>query len=755
MKYLLYKVQNIENIISKHSSIIVLAICILINLYIYNQFWQELSFDRSSVNAVHGEITAIEWYTEGVYQNIIGGKNPFAESKGLFHPFGTNFVSAEAGFGFYFIFTRPFLSTHQSLYVLAALSIVAANIGMYLLLRHLKVSRSVSLLIGLMFGYMTFIQPRMGHLTYLTIYVFPWFYLSGLKMLFVQNKLIKTICSILTAFFFTMALYHNMYYFVMLVLSLGLFIVYYLLKDRKLLLKIIKDNLLFLALFIVFFFILISPWLIMYIETQIFEDLPKVEGWSGAIEFSSDLFGYIFPSVYSKYLGAIKQKVAMELQFMRGVFENFSYVGITIIFSAFTYFFWMIRKKEKAFRKKYQALLFVVLSFWTLTLGPFLHIAGRWCAKPLPGVCISIPLPYVIFHYIPFMNNIRSPGRIMAGLLFFAYLLSGLIIEQILKNRSKAFQYLVVSLLSLIFIIDHQFNSSPPSPRELPTQIYEIIRQDHDIVSVYEMPSVMRDGFVYFGDLSSLDFFLTQPRHGKPTLAGYAGRFPGYKTSYYLNDPFLGYFGRLMDKSLDKNPRIDPNDPLDFTEIDLVGAKQSVDFLDIKYIVLNNNKPYAKNAAKHLVDLGYEKDMSEGSYDLWINNSLSDIEILSLQMDRPMFRNMLGMGWSKQENGFIWSGKRSSVLVKVNNPRIMTLELVLESFYINQDLDIYLNKQFVETIHIATSMDSYSVELPELQTGINTMHYIFDNSYRPKDILAGNQDQRQLSAKFKHIELKD
>ena len=302
MKLLLSKIKYIEYNVSKYSSIIVFTICILINLYIYNQFWQELSFDRSSVNAVHGEVMAIEWYTEGVYQNIIAGKNPFAETNSLFYPFGTNFVSAEAGFGFFFIFTRPFLSTHQSLYVLAALSIVAANMGMYLLLRHLKVSRAVSLLTGLMFGYMTFIQPRMGHLTYLTVYVFPWFYLSGLKMLFVQNKLIKTTFALLTAFFFTMALYNNMYYFVMLVLSVGLFFFYYLLRDRTILFKTIKDNLIYLLILLGFVLIMMSPWLVVYLETQKFEDLPKVEGWSGAIEFSSDLFGYIFPSGYSKYL---------------------------------------------------------------------------------------------------------------------------------------------------------------------------------------------------------------------------------------------------------------------------------------------------------------------------------------------------------------------------------------------------------------------------------------------------------------------
>ena len=732
MKCLLNKNSWFFQSISKYSLGIILLIYLAINIHIYKTFWQELIFDRSSINAVHGEVLATEWYLEGVYQNVINGKNPFATTQNLFYPFGTNFVSTESGNALYFLLIRPFLSTHQSLYLISALSIVAANLGMYLLMRLLKVSKPISFFIGLFFGYMTFLQPRMGHLTYFSIYVFPWFYYSSFRL--INDKIIwkKIIFAALTGFFLVMSLYHNLYYFVMLILSVGLIAAYLIIKERKILIEAFKKNYLYLAVSLLSSLFALSPWLIVFKQAQQFEILPKADGWSGAIEYSSDLFGYFFPSTYSKYLGKYTDLISLKLEFIRGVFENFSYLGIIIIFCSAIYFYWMIFKKEVDFRKKYSGLLVIILSFWLLTLGPFLHLAGRWCAKPLPGICIAIPMPFTIFHYLPFMNNIRSPGRLTVGLIFFAYILSGLIIDKIFKKRSKLNRYLIIGGLLTIFIIDHQFIYSPATPSELPNKIYEVIQSDQDFSTVYQIPSIMRDGFIYFGDLSSLDFFTAQKKYNKPTLAGYAGRFPGYKTTYYMNDPFLGYFGRLMDVSLSKNPRIDPNDTRDWTKIMLPEAKKSVDFLDIKYVVIDNGKPYSTQAMKDLTNLGFSEQMTEGKYSLWVLENKINDEYLSVDFNQLMHSRHLGIGWMNHDNQTGWADKQNSLLFNVREIRELSLEFEATSFNQNQVAEIFLNQQLVGKISIGTQKEKYNLSLPPVQLGINIIHFIFNQDPRIK-----------------------
>ncbi len=144
----------------------------LINLFFARSFWSELIFDRTKNGAIYGEVFALEWGFEKLYQNILSFKNPFSHSFDLLYPFGTNLLVSDSGSGFFFIFLRPFLTTNQSFYVTIALGLLAANIGMYLLMRKLKFNRLVSFLIGLSFGYTTFLMPRVGHITYFNIYLF-------------------------------------------------------------------------------------------------------------------------------------------------------------------------------------------------------------------------------------------------------------------------------------------------------------------------------------------------------------------------------------------------------------------------------------------------------------------------------------------------------------------------------------------------------------------------------------------------------
>jgi len=237
-----FKIKTIKDTFSKHSATYIILIYFLINVVFMRTLWNQIFFDHSTVGAVYGEIYAAEWNMEKLYQNIVHFKNPFAHSESMFYPFGTNFIATDSGVAFFFVFLRPFLSTHQSLYVMTAISLLLANIGMYLLLRILGVNKLISFLIGFAFGYMTFIHPRLGHITYFFFYPFSWFYLSILTIYKFKNTYIKIFASIIAGLLLTLTLYLNLYFFVSLLLSIGFFLAYFVIFERRLLLKIVKSH---------------------------------------------------------------------------------------------------------------------------------------------------------------------------------------------------------------------------------------------------------------------------------------------------------------------------------------------------------------------------------------------------------------------------------------------------------------------------------------------------------------------------------
>ncbi|MFA6081595.1 MAG: hypothetical protein WC741_04275 [Patescibacteria group bacterium] len=729
--------------------IFAIVLYIIINVFFHQQLWAELKFDHSKVNAVYGEQMGIEWDEEKVYQNMKAGKNPFSEVKDILYPFGTNFITTDSGNAFFFPFLRPFMSIHQATSVIWAVQIILANIGMFLLLIGLEIPYFISLAIGFCFGYTTFLMPRIGHMTYFAIYVFPWFYYSFLNLIKNNKPLLKIINSVAASLFFILALYHNLYYFMILILSIVFLLTYLLVKEKDLLFKTLKNNASWLISILIFTVIFAFPWLKVTYETFKFEMLPKTEGWGGAVQYSSDLFGFLIPSIYSYFFGRFSEYLGLRFYFANGMFENYTYPGLIIIGSLFTGLFLMLRKKiKKNDLRLIFPYLFVAFCFWLLTLGPFLHVFGKWRIPMDEDIKIIIPLPYIILHYIPFLNNLRSPGRLIVGFIFFAYIASAYIISFILKDRPKFLKTIFFLLILLVIIIDHYFKYSvSPSANFLPVAIYKTIASDKSKVTVMEAPSVIRDGFTYFGDESGFNFFNSQLIYNKPVLSGYFGRIPSYKREYYIRSPLLGYFGRLMDENIINNGSFDKSDWKNWQKIDINKANNVLNFLDVSYFIIDNTKTYSASISADLINLDFKKTMDEKNFSLWKRN-VDQKEYLTVNIgkDDEMY---LGMGWYQKENNGRWATDRSSVLFKVVKERKFVLHFDAVSFYKNIPTEIYVDKKKIGNVIISTSQKQFSLPINfSLEKGLHTVYFIFDKSYR-------TIDGRKLSANFITISLEE
>lgn len=736
--------------------ILIFFLFFLINFIFYQKvYWNELIFDHSTVGAVYGEIQATEWGMENIYRSLISGINPFKPIKTILYPFGVDVVGADAGFAFNFLFFRPFFSAHQSLSIIVVTNLLLANIGMFLLLRKMRFSLLISTLIALAYGNMTFLTVRLGHPGYSVIYLFPWFYFFCFQFIESKNNFQKLVLSFFIPFTFILTLWQNMYYFILLLISCFLFGFYFLFYKRKFLLNFIQKNILFLFAGLIFSIILILPWLISLYETMLFsETVRSLGGWSGAIEFSSDLFGFFIPSIYNYYYADLIINITNKIPFARGIFENFTYPGIIIIICYFSLIYLWTRKRiTKKLKNEMVPYLIISIVFLILTLGPFLHILGNWYIQLEDNVKLVLPMPFVLLHYIPFLGNIRAPGRLIVGFIFFASIVCAYVLKMLFKDKSLTYKVLFSIIFVLIFIFDHRSKDNIiPLPYKSPNKIFEYIAKDNQDVSVLEIPFTIRDGFTYFGDFNSIGMTIGQSIHKKNIIGGYSGRIPDYVKSFYSNDPFIGYIGRAIDENIRKNPSLNLNDINQWKELSINTSLDSIDFLTIKYVVLNTKYKYKDKIESDLLTLGYKKTLIEEKYVLFAKQ-LNDREFLNINFLDGIGENQLGMGWHFKEQHFRWVNRKSSVLFKVTNPRKMFLEFEVASFYKAQKLYIYLNQEIVSELNITTESKKYKIPITRLKKGINFINFIFYNFYKPSDVLPNNHDLRKIAAQFTFVRL--
>lgn len=750
---------NIYLYIRKHPALLIIFFYLIVSfIFNYPIFWAELIHDSSQSGAVIGEIAATEWGMEQVYQKLRNFQNPFTPFRNLFYPFGVDVSTADIGFGFHFLYLRPFFSPHQSLMALVLINFFLANICMYALLRKLGLEKLAAFLVGLSFGYMTFVQARLGHLTYTLYYIFPLFFLSFLNFLTAETVKRKMLFTFITTVIFVLVLWQHIYYFVMLLISIIVFFLYFLITETKQTIEIIRKNIFYFFLGVFILLLLLIPWLTAVYETIIFSTTPKTSGWGGAIEFSSDLLGFFVPSVYNFYYGHFVEGMvnSLDIAFAKGIFENFTYPGIIILFS---YAFLIIllirdhlkkkRKQTKKIWKKIKGYFFMSIVFGVLTLGPFLHVAGRWRLLLDEGIYLVLLLPYFVLHFIPFLNNIRSPGRFIVPAIFFSYIVVGYLLSYFIHKLSKE-KVLIISLLYIvIFFIDHRY---PPNfklsvPFYFPKKIYSEIKKDASSNSVLEIPFTVRDGFTYFGDESAIYQFVGNYIHKKPFIGGYSGRIPEYIKDYYENNAFIGYLGRVIDENVMQNGSIDRSKLGDWHRIKVDEAKKAAGFLNIKHIILNTDKPYAATLSANLQQIGYKKILRERNY-IYMVMETFDEESVSIDLGKEESLLQLGIGWSTTEEGkFRWARRKSSVLMKLKDKKNRAISFTIFPYNGADEVAIYIDRRLIGKKTVGDGIRTYVMRIPfSLKQGINEMHFIFRREYNLVD-------GRQVAAKFYAINL--
>ena len=176
------------------------------------------------------------------------------------------------------------------------------------------------------------------------------------------------------------------------------------------------------------------------------------------------------------------------------------------------------------FRPSGQWLL-ITLGFASLTLGPFVRIAG-WQT--------DIPTPWTFLRYAPLISAARMPPRfdvvvIMGASVLFA---SALVALGAYAGRHRRAMLATVGVLLAFELL--------PAPRTLYAanvpRIYETIAADPRPVRVLELPFGIRDGLSSMGDFSAASQFY-QTQHGKDLVGGYLSRVTTKCKDFYRRIP--------------------------------------------------------------------------------------------------------------------------------------------------------------------------------------------------------------------------
>jgi len=598
---------------------VILLAFLLINFIFNFRLWSEFLGNKLIIS----DNIITEFIVEKSYQNVIHFKNPFI-TKSIFYPFTTNFALNDPGTAYVlpFIFLRPFLDPHRSLLVITLLGFFLNNFLMYLLLRKLKIGQGLSTLIALIFGFTPFLSHRIqGHYTYIPIYFFPLTFLMLKKLLETIKTKDKYIISFLFGFLMAVILLSNFYYFFMIILGFIFFAGYWLFIDKKKLLILLKKNIAYFFISIVSAIFFLIPWILAVYDLIKTQGLVKTPGFGGAITLSADILSFFTPSEYNpiykiffSMLASIIPLFSKYNHFFLNSWERFAYPGIIVLG---IYFLIILLKILKKFPfnlwNKIKQYFVVSLVFAVLTLGPFLKVFNRWSIN-LEGVSVVFPLPFLLLHYIPGLSTLRAPSRFTPIFIFLACIVAAYVINFIFIKISKKRQIILLIGLFLIFFIDQFYAIPTKLNQEIPTQIYNYLK-DKPQGTVLEIPFTVRDGFQYIGFVHALQPMYGQAIHGKPIIGGYIARVSDNIFNYYKNLKFINYLANIIDKGnyipLKEKPRDINFFPYPYS---ISTAENEVQSLKIKYVVLKEDEKYSNYLINLFKQIGFTEKQKDNNY---------------------------------------------------------------------------------------------------------------------------------------------
>lgn len=237
----------------------------------------------------------------------------------------------------------------------------------------------------------------------------------------------------------------------------------------------------------------------------------------GGIWDSADIRQFLSPGALGKFLHLDK------LYPNSPETENFVFCGFTLfilLFIAVVYYF----KRPRTDRKQ-GVFLFMCVGFFCVIFPD-----AKWNGTH------TFFMPTSIVHYIPFLDNMRGPGRFIE-LFYITTIIFVLSQFSIIFESQKK----VISAFAACVTVGFYFDYATTAKSNIPEAFFQVNQQDKDLLrqkNVLTIPFGIKDGLYGIGDFSPEDYILAV-NLDLHLFSGYVSRIPSEKWSIFKKDTVL------------------------------------------------------------------------------------------------------------------------------------------------------------------------------------------------------------------------
>ncbi len=463
-------------------------------------------------------------------------------------------------------------------------------------------------------------------------------------------------------------------------------------------------------------------------------------GWGHAEKLVVDLVGLFTPTS----LHPLSRNWVQELDQVRQ--GTSAFVDVNTVFVGYATLA-LAAIGAWVYRRQLKVWIVAAISFAVLALGPLLHIGGK-SVFDFDGLQASIPLPFLLLHYLPFFRENRVPNRF--GILMFlalAVLAAGAMnwTSQKAKLKSQKLASVLPFAFLLLTLFEHLSIPLPLTDARVP-DVYRVIAQENGDFAILSLPLGWRNSFSTLGAEDTRTQYY-QSVHGKRLLAGNTSRNAPFLFEYFDRISFLHslteleMYREVSEETLARDQR---------------EASAFVAFFDIRYLVINaavaGRVPYsdtrgaAMEYALKVLPLGEKVYDRDGVMAYHVN-----------QMPIPT-RQQIAFGgddaaWYQAESwdrGEVianeranWANRqRARVLFPVREIADYAVAVrALPYTYAGaptQTMEIAVNGQAIQKFEMKDAWENYSATVPAaaLRAGLNEITLRFAYAVRPRDVLS-------------------
>jgi hypothetical protein len=469
-------------------------------------------------------------------------------------PYFTNYLYYPAGYSLYFhtlnifnaLLTLPIqlcFGLTVSYNFVVFFSFVIGGYGTYLLALHVMKAGGrasnypIAFLAGVVFSFSPFhFAHLLGHMQVISLEWLPFYVLALVKSL--NSERMRPASRIgLPVLFLVLTALCDWYFALYLLIFTALYLGYMIWVRRQ-----AREPLLRTGLILLLSGVILSPLLVPMIVEAVQDSAHLLSPFDTTVRLSADLLAFITPNEFHPLWG--QAAASLSEAFTSSTSERMVFAGYIPLALA-VYALWS--------RRRAAAFWFVSgLVFFVLSLGPYLHIAGRE---------IPLPLPYLtLYHLLPFFRIARSVSRfdVMVMLSLAPLVALGLqpLVASLSETRRRVLALAVIALVCFEFLP----LPYPVAEVEVPS-FYQGLATDGEEYAILELPM----------NWDRPAHLLYQTVHHKPIIAGYVTR-PN-PLSLVERIPLLQHFRFLGPDIIAQNPG----------EI----APEVLDYLGIRYVILH------------------------------------------------------------------------------------------------------------------------------------------------------------------------